>query len=424
MGIRIECILGEAMKAKVKAVRRKASRLHGATASYVSIVDRGANETPFQLIKTAEGIGAMGIKKRKLESKSHKKLDSKQKEAETKTVTKTVMAKMVFDQDVFENEQEVRDWIEKAEWEAESIAIEDDGEGNFVARADETSDESFTKMAEVDTETEGVKAFVGEMIVKSDEEEEPEEEDDEDDDEEDNEDDAEVTQKTEDKPISKKAAFLQKAAEKVKKFDAWDAYYSKENTLAKSLSAGMKYDSTPPGFYDVQAAFNGTVASIFKDEGMDNSTKQEALNKAASDYAEILGGLDNFFDAYIEASETNLSKAFDEDKKEYLKKWADEYAEFVTNDSVQSTASTEKKETAAKPEEKQVDVSALLEKALEPITKRLNEVSITVQKVANRRQTSKAVDLTEGNQDTQKKTETQETDDWLLKKQRKSLIGG
>lgn len=439
------------MRAKVKTTRRKASKLHGATAGYVSLVDRGANETPFKMVKSAEGAGAMSIKKRKTVAASHKKIASGKKAEAEMPKTKTVMAKMVFSQDVFEDEADVRDWIEKAEWDAEGISITDDGDGNYIARPEGTTDESFTRLSKVDPESEGVEAYVGEMLVKSDDEDDDEDTDDEDeDDEEEDGDEADEEAKAEDKKkpmaedkakeskaddkpkepakLSKRAEFIAKAKSTVAKFSGWDAFYSKKSTLAEALKAGMSWDATPPGFYDVQSAFNGVVQSILSDDA-EGLNKAEALSKASADYADILVGMDTFFDAYINAGEETVKKTFDAaDTPEKLAKWAEGYAQFVAG--VAETPAPVAKESAKKAADPAVaidhkSIAELVAKAVEPLAAKVDDVAGVVTKLSDRRQTKKSADLADagtGDAPTKERT-TESTEDWLRKKQRKGLIG-
>jgi hypothetical protein len=437
------------MRAKVKSVRRKASKLHGATAGYVSLVDRGANETPFKMIKSAEGAGAMSIKKRKvLEAKSHKKIATGKKADAEAPTTKTVMAKMIFDQGVFESEESVREWLEKAEWDAESVEISDDGDGSFVARPGDTTDDSFSRLAKVDAETDGVEAYVGELIVKEDDEDEDEEEEADDAEDEDTaEDEAEEVEaaaddkskeaKAEETPaapvkLSKRAEFIAKAKTSVAKFSGWEAFYSKKTSLSEALKAGMEWDATPPGFYDVQAAFNGVVTAILGDdtEGMD---KAEAMSKAAADYADMLVGMDKFFDAFINAGEETVAKAFDATPgaADKIAKWAEGYAQFVAGTSTETKSAPA---VVAKAAEPAIDYNALgttvadlVKKAFDPLAERVEAVAGTVQKMADRRPTKKAADLSDNSNaapaPTKEQKTAEETEDWLRKKQRKSLVG-
>lgn len=432
------------MRAKVKTARRKASKLHGATAGYVSLVDRGANETPFKMVKSAEGAGAMGIKKRNTVSKSHKKIDTGKKVADPAPITKTVMAKMVFAQEIFEDEQDVRDWIEKAEWEAEGITVTDDGDGNYVARPEGTTDESFTRMAKVDAESEGVEAYVGEMIVKAEDEEDDDEADDEEELDADDEDDAEEETKADDKAketkaeetpaptpakLSKRAEFIAKAKSTVTKFSGWDAFYAKKSTLAEALQAGMQWDATPPGYYDVQAAFNGVVQSILSDE-TEGLNKAEAMAKAAADYADILVGMDTFFDAFLNAGEEAVKKTFsaDADTPEKLSKWAEGYAQFVAGTAEAPAAPVAKSVVTKADAPAAIDhkgIAEIVAKAVEPLAAKVEDFAGVVTKIADRRQTKKAADPTDSGTAETAKTEKKAAtlDDWVREKQRKGLIG-
>lgn len=411
------------MRGKIKTARKKASKLHGATATYVSLVGAGANETPFTMIKSKAGAKAMTIKKRKTAAKSHKPLTSAKKGGKdaVETRTETLIAKMVFDGDLFEDEQSVRDYISKAEWEAEDIEVVQNSDGNWEARSDGLTDEDFSKIGKVDTEEEGVEAFVGqrevEVTAKTEEASEDDEDtddnsddidevdatetetkssEDEDDDEEEEEASKEVGKK---KPVSKRKAFLNrrketKAKETVTKFDAWDARFSKGNTLAKTLAAGMEWDGLPPGYYDVQAAAQSAFANIVADDGMTSEQKQEALNKAAMEMAEIIGGLDTFFDMYLEADEETMAKAFeDKDHRTAISKWADGYADFVADDmSAPEKVAKSDSDTGTAIDYSKVSetVQDIIAKAVGPLSERLDGMSETVEAISTRAPTKKA----------------------------------
>ena len=278
------------MKGKIKSARRKASKLHGAEATFVSLVDAGANETPFTIVKSADGAKAMPITKRKTPAKkSHKPVSTKKKTATPETTTETLIAKMVFSSDHFEDEAAVETYLDAAEWDAESIKIEKNDDGDFVARANDLEDDDFEKIAEVNLDgeegVEGVQAFVGQRQVEVKTDDAADDEDDDaaeeeiedvsksDDDDEDDEDDAEgeeeevtTEEKGKKKPyekakktpakkaapkkkLSKRAQFIAKRKDeraKEVKFDVWDARFSSGNTLAKTLKDGMDWDGTPP----------------------------------------------------------------------------------------------------------------------------------------------------------------------------------
>lgn len=442
------------MRPKVVKSKQKASRLHGSSAHFVSLVDRGANETPFTLIKSQQhGATAMTIKKRNKSRKSHKSVAEPTKQAASTEAerTETVVAKMVFDSGEFETEQNVRDYLEKAEWDVENdISIEETDDG-WIARPEGTSDDDYKRVSKVDLEEEGVEAFVGELVVKEDEEEDDEDEEEEDEeDEEDDEQEVEAKKggkkkpykkakpqpaaKSEDgdkkksgdeggkpKNVSKRAEFLSKRAEErtnEKKFDNWDARMSSGNTLAETIKAGMSWDGVPPGYYDVASAFNSAVANIVKG---DDDDKQEMLNKAASDYAEIIGALDSYFDAYIEGGETMMAKAVGSDNEEAaeaLEAWAKGYADFANGETTpveqqQTVAKSADTAPAATIDYKKMDdaISSVVTKALKPVHDTLEELSGTVEAVASRRPSKKAADATDGSAAKPRKIGKKDTDE-------------
>lgn len=402
----------------------------------------------------------MGIKKRTPVGKSHKKISSGKK-AEVAPVTKSIMAKMIFDQDHFEDQASVQEWLDKAEWDAESITIADDGEGSYVARPEGMTDADFTRLMKVDAEEEGVSAYVGEIIVKDEaDDDEDEDEADADADEDDgDEDDADTEAKgmkgkkkpyaedkdadkskeakADDKPsqvtLSKRAEFLKKRKETVAKFSGWDAFYAKKSTLADALKAGMSWDATPPGFYDVQAAFNGVITAVLTDDALDAAGKAEGLQKAAADYADILAGMDTFFTSYIEAGEETVAKAFDADGRSKLEKWADTYGDFLTTEHKVGDAAPVQKEVVKKSaaEPAAIDynkigntIAELVAKAVEPVVSQVSAVSETVTRLADRRPTKKSADLTDQpNGQPEPVVKAVDTAAWARTKQKKGLFG-
>lgn len=421
------------MRGKVKSARRKASKLHGASAQFVSLVDAGANETPFTLTKRKDGASAMTIKKRgkgkAAERKSHKtvKTPARKDDKPDEIQAENLIAKMVLSGEHYEDEAAVETYLEEAEWDAEATSIVKNDDGDWEVRPEGTSDDDFLKIMEVDTETEGVQAFVGQRELKIDDEVDTEDTDDEEDDEaetvntvdedEDEEDDEEVTdvQKSIEqspKKLSKRAAFLKKRADDRKterKFNSWDAFYSGAGALSKALKAGMKWDAVPPGFYEVQAAFNGVVATIV---GGDDEGKQEAINKAAAEYAEIIGGLDTFFDQYVEADEETVAKSYEGEERVALVKWAENFADFASGETTQSTTEAQSVKKAAETSDGADGVADtvrdIIAKAVEPLTDRIDEVSGTVEALASRHPTKKAADVDDSGSTQPRKLSKQE----------------
>lgn len=430
------------MRGKIKTARRKASKLHGATASWVSLVDAGANQTPFTITKAAKGANPMAIKKRTSTTgrlkKSHQKLKTNKDDAAKDVTVENRIAKMVFSTEHFEDEAAVEAYLEEAEWEAEETSITKSEDGStWEVRADGLVDDDFLKMQKVETDDEGVDAYVGQIEVTKTDDADVEDEDGDDkdgdeesvaksDDDTDAEEDDEIEtvdaegdaaaseeekgkgkkkpyMKSGDKPktkLSKRAEFIKKRKEAErnteKKFDAWDARYSKGNTLAKTLQDGMAWDGVPPGFYEVQAAFNSAVSNIVSGEEVADANKQEALNKAALDYAEIIGGLDTFFDDYIEAESETVQAAFenDEEQLEAVKKWADEFGDYVAgiSEAPQKIEKSDAAPAAIDYNEFGDRVATSIADALQPVMKEVGEIAETVQAMATRTPTKKAAD--------------------------------
>jgi hypothetical protein len=462
------------MKPKVKTARRSAAKLHGATATYVSIVDRGANETPFTLVKNHKGTPAMSIKKRAnppktTSKKSHKTVGTSKKDAAVNTATITDMAKLVFSGDNFADEAAVLVKLVEMEWTDDKVTVTKNDDGDFVARIEGSSDDDYLRIEEVSADEEGVTAFVGTKNVAAVEAEGEEADDDkkamedgdalnnvenlfkegEDDGEDgdegdDEEDDAEaddaedgdgVEPEVETKAVKPKPAALSKRAQFVKnasagrtksqKFDMWDAEWSKGNTLAQTLKAGIEWDGLPPGYTETSIAFSSAMSNIMSDEGL-AAGKQAALTKCATDFAQIVGALDGYFDTFISADPSTLEKSFDEGQRKQLNKWAEDFALAISGEEVEAPAVVAKAAPASTDEAVQ-SIADLIAKAVEPLQQQVKAVNETVEGLASRRPTKKAADPddgADGRERSNKAAEPAETAaEWQRKKQTKSLMG-
>ena len=155
----------------------------------------------------------------------------------------------------------------------------------------------------------------------------------------------------------------------------------------------MEWDGLPPGYYDVQAAAQSAFANIVSDEGLTPEQKQEALNKAALDMAEIVGGLDTFFDAYVGADEETVAKAYGDDKERAaVAKWADGYADFVADEPAPETVAKAAGDAPVAIDYSKVSetVQDIIAKAIDPLSQRLDGVSETVEAISTRAPTKKA----------------------------------
>lgn len=454
------------MKIKVKRAIREASELHGATATYVSLVDRGANETPFTLIKSAKhGVRAMAIKKRsaapQTTTKSHKKVTTVPKTATTEAKSEKAIIKFSFAADNFADEQAVKDWLAKSDFAPEELVIKALDGGGFEALDGSLVDVTPERLGKVDLSEDdeddaGVIAHIGEFITKADEPDDEDDEDADDADDGDDEDDADDEQKgyggkkkpmkdeekaddeeaktetkAEAKPakLSKRAEFIAKARETVVKFNSWDAFYSAKSDLSEALKAGMKWDATPPGFYDVQAAFNGVIQTIFANEEMDGGAKATALTKAATDFASILNGMNEFFDAYVDTPAETVAKTYESaDGIAKLESWAKGFALFLSGEEAEQhtkAASKPLQSTATTPDVS-VAVADIIAKALAPVAEQLEEVTKTVDSMAARRQTQKSSTPAPSNETkgkAQPEKQRKSTEEWLSDRAQRGIFG-
>ncbi|QXN71088.1 hypothetical protein RCDURKIN_32 [Rhodobacter phage RcDurkin] len=439
------------MRPKIRNITRRASELHGADASFVSVVDRGANEQPFKSVKnsTGKGTAVMAFKKRSDTAKQPTKKGTKPltKKPEVKddeaAPVQAAVAKMTFDADMFETEQDVRDYIEKAEWEVSGVTItKNDDDGVWEAREDGTTDDDFDQVNVVPVEEDGVEVFIGKRSEKKNDDPEGDDEDDADDgdgeDDADDEDDADAdkTAKSDDdkkddedgegkkKPASKRAEFLnaRKAAKaSVQKFDAWDATYSTSNTVVEALKAGMTYDKTPPGYYEVNAAFNGVMRTLL---GSESATKAADIAKAAADFAEVVTGLDAFFDKIVSAEPDAVTKAVGDDTAKLLTKWAEDFADALTADEAPAPAKKEAAKKGAEPGPAPINVAELIAKAVQPVLDQVGVVADKVEKMAARAPTKKAQAIDDAEAGTKKPAAKTTTDDksWLGQKSADAIL--
>lgn len=449
------------MRPKVKTSKRKAGKLYDTETQYVSIVDRGANDTPFTLLKSTNskrnGETTMAIKKRtKVVAKKRSNTVVGAPTPDTKKATQTEMVKMVFSAKVFSSEDEVLAYVKAAEWDNENLAVTLEDNGDYVVREDGMEDDAFLRIDKVATEDAGVDAYVGEREVEL--AAEPNDTTGEDADEalklsaEDTDEDAETEDEDEDeaatdagdkKPAVKKSVKLvvKKAIKKavketpksprssflssrkeapktsLKKFSQWDAQWSDSNTLAGSISGGMEYDATPPGYYDVSGAFDGAVRNILASDNAQG--RQVMLTKVAAEFADIIGSLDSYFQTVITAP-TAAAKSVE--GYDQIRKWADGFADFINDETVNEAPTT----TEGTVEEvAPTSIQDIIKKALEPIQSTIKDVTDTVETLSARQQSKKSFapeHTDEPKTDLEKSGDVDDDVTWLQKRQQNSLF--
>lgn len=257
------------MQRKVKQVEKLVKLLKDPDARFVSIVDHGANQTPFSTLKRHNGGKPMAVRKR-LKA-------SKKTEAAKKGATKTAgVRKLVFASDQFEDEAAVKSWLEDNQWEDYTISKTKKG---FIAETEGVTDEDFEDLRDVSV-VKGVTGVVGTPKTASDEDAADE----------DAEDDADAEGD---------------GAESTKKFDWWGAYLSGNDDVPGVLEDAMK-DGVPPGFDEMVFATTVAMANAMKANDSDLKTK---LVKAGEDLGNIAYSIHEAFAQLTASAEDDTQKA-------------------------------------------------------------------------------------------------------------------
>lgn len=274
------------MKQKFKLVNKEVEYLVNARPTFVSIVDHGANQVPFAVLKRHQ----KGEQPMPKNVKKKVKLRLVRKGSRFASVRK-----LSFDKSVFATEQAVNDWLVKNNWE--DFVITDSGKV-FEASSKDATDSVFKNVQGVDLNEPGVTGFVGEVDPNDveDEEETPTNED-------------EVVEGDD------SVAGGEDTTEKVSKYDLWSAYMASDTELAGVIRSGMS-DGMPPGVDNVFSAAFVAMANTLKSD-MKYNKKKDAIKKVAEDMATIVTMT---YDAYSELLDKNTDAA---------KKFVGEYDSFI-----------------------------------------------------------------------------------------------
>lgn len=451
------------MRPKVKTVRRSAEVLSGAKATFVSLVDAGANETPFTEIKSKNG--AKGMKKKLTAAKkSHKPLSSKKGKAETKAKLEKAISHFEYDVAEFATEEDVRKHMDASDWEGE-YTVEQKGD-IFVVTPDELEGIELSNVTKVDTDDDGVAAYIGmkpvdvlaeaAKAVKAADGEEAEddgeeaedgegadEECDDDGEEGDDDDDLEkpIAQLSDKKPakakkaaakpkttLSKRDAFLAKrkeekaAAKAEQKFDYWECYCSGENQFAQLMKDAMS-DGVPPGVNELTYVLNQSVANILGDSELTTEEKAAQLTESATSFAETVAKLDGLFQEIVEKS---VEEVVTEETVEAANHFIEIYGDFLNGETLAPAASAKKVQKSSKGGDKSpvIDYSGI-QKAVGDLISPLAE---KVEKLASRAPLSKSqsVDDTDNgdtNKQTAKKKSVDDDAQYMRDKATKSFLG-
>lgn len=277
------------MKQGTKTITRQVKVLEDPKPRFVSIVSHGAIQEPFKVLKSVnqKGTSSMPIKQKPAPT------TAKKSDAQTATV-KSAVRKLVFDKEYFADEAAVTVYLEANKF-ADYTITETNKE--FTAEGNGSSDDNFVAKSITEVAAEdGVTAFVGKLQVPANEGGE-----------------AEETGETTEKDGTEKPA---QKTERVVKFDWYDAYYSKGQTVKDVLESGMS-DGIPPGVSEIMQASAVALGNVL---GTDDNgeTRASSVKSIFSDAADYIVLLDSMFAEALknaEAQKTENVKKFVERHK-------------------------------------------------------------------------------------------------------------
>jgi hypothetical protein len=253
------------MKQKTKIIEKTVDYLKNAQPKFVSLVDHGANQTPFAIIKSNTGEVKMTKKK---------KLRLVRKGAKLAGVRKLTFAKKTY-----KDEDSVIKYLETNNWQDYSIEEKD---GHFEVSGDGVTDATFKSVRKVEVE-EGIMGYVGEVTKQAAEDSEIELMDENADAAITDEDETEAETPTED------ATELKGEVANVCKFDSWGVYLSEDESVAGVMKDGMN-DGVPPGFNEIMMSVFTAVSNVFtSDKSL--KEKKSTINQIGTEFATITNSI-------------------------------------------------------------------------------------------------------------------------------------
>ncbi len=247
------------MKQNPKTVTRTVKLLTNPNPSFVSVVNHGAIQEPFTSLKHAqptEGNTAMAIRK----------LNAPAKKAEVakKSSGKVGVRKLEFATSVFKTEDDVKAYLDANDYDGYEITKSDSA---FTAQAPGATDDDFImKNAKEVPMAAGVSGTVAFKAIV----------------------DTEATEEGEGdpEPVAKSAA-----QETSLKFDWWNAYTSKGETVSKVLSDGM-VDGIPPGLDVVVSATMTAIGNVLSGNEGDKAAKVATIT---SEFGALVVAVDTLY---------------------------------------------------------------------------------------------------------------------------------
>lgn len=366
------------MRQEAKTVTRKVKVLKNPNPTFVSLVEHGAIQEPFKVVKKADPNKghSMAIRKREETSKSD---------------GQTAVRKIVFDNAKFETVESVQKYLDANGWKDYTVTEKD---STFVASGKDVKDDDFdTKSIKtVKMVDDGsVLGYVGKLAEKANKKPDAEDEQ-----------DGGADEDTE----GGKGKTKGKKQERTVKMSYWDMYSSDDQTVSGIIKDGMK-DGVPPGCSEILQATAYAMANVIKAAPGDRSS---LIKSIGGEFADLINATADLYDGVIDAkaTKTDNTKKFAEDFRTELETIIKAKGKKPTGDDATGTGSqvnekkdekteTKKDETTSEKKDETVQAPAqnlealagLIGKsiadAVAPITGAINDLTKkvdTVQEVA------------------------------------------
>lgn len=305
------------MKIKVKEVTREVPLLVDPEPGFMSLVNHGANQTPWNSLKSDRQQENSNMAKGKGAKRAG------------------IITRINFSKEAFKTEKSVEDFLENNS--ITGCEVEDEGD-IFVAKSTELDGYDLDKARSQQTKHAGVTMYVAE--IKSDKKPEEETQDGEGEETDDaqqannqpaDKDDDNSANETDDADAGEEA---QKGATKAKsidgnavksaksddvaettdtelrfpanKYDFWAAYMSNEGSLMGVLKDGIDYDGLPPGCDEIISAVFYSTGNVLSGSE-DIAEKKAKLAQIGEDYAALTIGLFELFNQATEDSQKSAN---------------------------------------------------------------------------------------------------------------------
>lgn len=248
------------MKQKKIKTTAKINYIYNATPQFVSIVDHGANQTPFTAVKMIhKGDSKMTI------PRTPSKVIKEAKEA--------LVQRMEFSKTIYKTEAEVVSYLSSNQWDGYTIESSND---IFVVNNGEHAKEAFTDLKKVAVEN-GVEAYVGSLAEVS---------------------DSVVVQ-----------AATDTASSVWSKVDYWGIWTSTSHELKGILEDGMT-DGIAPGIDTITIAMEKVLSNILVSDNLTKAEKNTAIMELTTEYSLLVVKVSDLFDTLLNAAEpTDAVKA-------------------------------------------------------------------------------------------------------------------